>query len=240
MIGIRLDSGDLAYLSREARRILDEAGFPNATIVASNDLDEQIIVSLKDQGAKIGVWGVGTRLATAFDEPALGGVYKLSAIRAPGGPWENKVKLSEQAVKVSNPGILQVRRYSRSGQAIGDMIFDEVSALTPIPLSKTKARGEFSVMVDPLDMTRRKDFSEDSAANEKISHENLLLPIFRGGKRVYAFPALAASRARVVEQLASFHDGVKRFVNPHKYPVGLELGLHERKTRLILKARGYE
>ena len=125
MIGIRLDSGDLAWLSIEAREILDEAGFPNAVILASNDLDENIIASLKDQGAKIDAWGVGTRLVTAHDDPALGGVYKLSAIRRPGGPWEPKMKLSEQAVKISNPGVLQVRRYRRDGECAGDVIFDE-------------------------------------------------------------------------------------------------------------------
>ena len=183
LIGVRLDSGDLAYLSIAARKILDEAGFPAAEIVASNELDEQIITSLKDQGAKIGVWGVGTRLATAFDEPALGGVYKLSAIREPGGPWEYKVKLSEQAVKVSNPGILQVRRYSCGGQAIGDMIFDE-----ELPGS------DGAVMVDPLDMTRRMAFSEAPDGTGKIGRENLLMPIFRSGKRVYEFPALEAAR----------------------------------------------
>jgi nicotinate phosphoribosyltransferase len=243
MVGIRLDSGDLAYLSIAARKILDDAGFPAAQIVASNDLDEHIIVSLKDQGAKIGVWGVGTRLATAFDEPALGGVYKLSAIRQPGGSWEYKVKLSEQAVKISNPGVLQVRRYSRGGQAIGDMIFDVASALTPGPdhsVVPANGRGEIAVMVDPLDMTRRKAFSDDAAGSETITREDLLMPIFRLGKRICESPTLEASRARVVKQLASFHDGVKRFVNPHKYPVGLELGLHERKTALILKTRGYE
>ena len=125
MIGVRLDSGDLAWLSIEARRILDEAGFPKALILASNDLDENIITSLKDQGATIAVWGVGTRLVTAYDEPALGGVYKLSAIRSNGSAWQYKVKLSEQAVKISNPGVLQVRRFYHDGQATGDMIFDE-------------------------------------------------------------------------------------------------------------------
>ena len=95
LIGIRLDSGDLAWLSIEARRMLDEAGFPDAVIVASNDLDEHIIASLKDQGAKIGVWGVGTRLVTAYDQPALGGVYKLSALGDGQGGWQYKVKLSE-------------------------------------------------------------------------------------------------------------------------------------------------
>ena len=222
MIGIRLDSGDLAWLSIEARKILDEAGFPKATIIASNDLDEEIITSLKAQGATIACWGVGTRLVTAYDEPALGGVYKLSAIREPGGTWQYKVKLSEQAVKVSNPGILQVRRYSRSGQAIGDMIFDE----------ETGAGS--SIMVDPFDMTRRKAMPPDIAA------ENLLTPLFRAGKLVYDVPSLETIRMRVREQLAMFHDGIKRFVNPHEYPVGLELGLHERKTALILRARGFQ
>lgn len=229
IIGIRLDSGDLAYLSIAARKILDEAGFANAEIVASNDLDEHIIVSLKDQGAKIGVWGVGTRLATAFDDPALGGVYKLSAIRRPGGVWEPKVKISEQTVKISNPGVLQVRRYSRHGQAIGDMIYD-IDHPSP----------DGAIMVDPLDMTRRKAFHEEAGGRGTADRQDLLVPIFRGGRRVYDFPALTDSRTRVQKQLAKFHDGVSRFVNPHTYPVGLELGLHERKTALILKARGYE
>jgi nicotinate phosphoribosyltransferase len=177
-------------------------------------------------------------LATAFDEPALGGVYKLSAIRQPGGPWEHKVKLSEQAVKISNPGILQVRRYFLDGQAIGDMIFDEAVALPPNP--SPFRRGEIVVMVDPLDSTRRKSFSEEAEGSTKITHENLLQPVFRGGKRVCDFLSLGASRRRVVEQVALFRHGVKRFVNPHKYPVGLEFGLHERKTKLISKARGLE
>ena len=111
MIGIRLDSGDLAWLSIEARRILDAGGFPDARILASNDLDEHIINSLKEQGARIDVWGVGTKLATAYDQPALGGVYKLSALRDGDGRWQYKLKLSEQAAKISNPGVLQVRRF---------------------------------------------------------------------------------------------------------------------------------
>ncbi len=145
MVGIRLDSGDLACLSIEARRILDEAGLTNAVIVASNDLDEYIIASLKDQGAKIDVWGVGTRLATGYDDPALGGVYKLSAMRSGGGPWEYKMKLSDQAVKISTPGILQVRRYHRNGECMGDVIFDEEHPI-----------DDDCVMVDPFDPTRRK------------------------------------------------------------------------------------
>jgi nicotinate phosphoribosyltransferase len=223
MIGIRLDSGDLTWLSVEARKILDEAGFPKAAILASNDLDETIITSLKDQGATIACWGVGTRLVTAFDEPALGGVYKLSALRNPGEPWQYKVKISEQAIKISNPGILQVRRYYQDGHAIGDMIFDEETA-----------HVDGSTMVDPLDMTRRKIIPEDTPG------EDLLTPLFRGGEPVYDPPSLETIRSRMREQLACFYDGVKRFVNPHQYPVGLEIGLHERKTQLILKARGFQ
>ncbi len=124
MIGVRLDSGDLAWLSREARRILDEGGFPQAQILASNDLDETLIADLKRQGAAIGVWGVGTRLVTAYGDPALGGVYKLTAVRGPGGDWEDRVKISEQTAKTTNPGILQVRRFClgrriRGGRDLG-------------------------------------------------------------------------------------------------------------------------
>jgi len=223
MVGIRLDSGDLAYLSREARRMLDEAGFPNAVIVASNDLDEQIIQSLKDQGARICVWGVGTRLVTAYDQPALGGVYKLSALRAPDGPWQYKVKLSEQAIKVSNPGILQVRRFLADNQAQGDMIFD----------TQSPPSGE-CLMIDPFDPTRRKRFDPQTPS------EDLLVPVYRAGQRVYEPPPLAELRRRAMEQLGLFHSGVKRFLHPHRYPVGLEAGLHRRKTHLILKARGLE
>src|SRR3954471_19248241 len=165
MAGIRLDSGDLAYLSIEARKILDAGGFPRAQIVASNDLDEHIIASLKQQGATINVWGVGTKLATAYDQPALGGVYKLSAVRETGGPWEYKVKLSEQAIKVSNPGILQVSRFTRNGEFIGDMIYNESA---PPPVTR--------VIVDPNNTTRRKAMPADAA------REDLLVPIFRGGK----------------------------------------------------------
>src|SRR5262249_44569484 len=123
--GIRLDSGDLAYLSIEARKILDQAGFRAALIVGSNDLDERLIASLKQQGAAINIWGVGTRLVTAYDQPALGGVYKLAAVRNLDGQWQPKLKLSEEAAKITNPGVLQVRRFRIENELIGDAIFDE-------------------------------------------------------------------------------------------------------------------
>ena len=221
MVGVRLDSGDFAYLSIEARKILDAAGFDKAAIVASNELDEHTIDSLKRQGATISIWGVGTRLATAFDEPALGGVYKLTALGMPDGTWQDKVKLSEQAVKTSTPGILQVRRYSGESGFVADMIYDERHGVD----------GR-EVIVDPGDYTRRR------AIPEGLQHTDLLVPVLRGGEQVYESPPLSEMRARTQAQLAALHPGVRRFTNPHRYPAGLELSLHEHKTKLILEARG--
>ena len=212
LAGVRIDSGDLAWLSIEARRMLDEAGFPKAVITASNDLDEYTIRSLKDQGARIDVWGVGTRLITAFDQPALGGVYKLAAI---GG--EHRIKVSEQTAKISTPGMLQVRRFDDGREAVGDMIVDEL-----LP-------DQTRTIVDPADMTRRKSFDCDS--------HDLLVPVFRAGKRVYDLPSLDAIRERRAADLARFHSGIKRFENPHRYPVGLEKNLFDLKTKLVMEAR---
>jgi len=220
-IGIRLDSGDLAYLSIEARKILDAAGLQKARIMASNDLDEHLIASLKEQGAKIDAWGVGTRLVTGGDEAALGGVYKLGAVRPPGGSWQHRVKVSEQAAKTSNPGVQQVRRFSGPSGFVADVIFDEDTGL-----------GKAPVVVDPLDPTRRKRIPEATPA------EDLLVPVVRRGRPVYEPPPLEATRARARDEVARLHPGIKRFVNPHQYPVGLALELHELKTRLVLQARG--
>ena len=221
LAGIRLDSGDLAFLSTQTRKLLDEAGLNKTAILGSNDLDEHIISSLKQQGARITMWGVGTHLVTAFDQPALGSVYKLSAIRQPAGPWQPKLKLSEQASKITNPGILQVRRFRSAVEFLGDAIYD---ISQPVP--------EAFTIVDPLDLTRRKHFAPEAP------QEDLLVPIFRRGQLVYQTPSLEQVRQRVQQQLAMLHPGVKRFVNPHQYPAGLELGLHELKTNLILAARG--
>jgi nicotinate phosphoribosyltransferase len=221
LLGIRLDSGDLAYLSLEARRILDEAGFNRTAIMASNDLDERVIASLKEQGAAITVWGVGTHLSTGGDQPALGGVYKLGAVRGPEGRWRHKVKLSEQAAKVSTPGVQQVRRYRNGREFVEDLVFDEEAGVPAQP-----------VMVDPLDPTRQRRVLPDLAS------EDLLLPVARGGRVTYDRPGLESIRSRVQEQLGRFHPGIKRFVNPHRYPVGLESSLHDLKTRLVLEARG--
>ncbi|HEU4383057.1 MAG TPA: nicotinate phosphoribosyltransferase [Anaeromyxobacteraceae bacterium] len=220
--GIRLDSGDLAWLSREARRMLDLAGFPEVAVLASNELDEHIIQSLKDQGAAVGLWGVGTRLVTAHGDPALGGVYKLSAVRMrPGEAWRPRLKLSEQAAKISLPGIPQVRRYQGEESFLADVIYDETLGLPEAP-----------EMVDPADMTRRRRIPAGTPG------EDLLVPVVRAGEPAWRAPPLAAARERAKSQLARLHSGLKRFVYPHQYPVGLERSLFDLRTRLVLEARG--
>jgi nicotinate phosphoribosyltransferase len=220
LAGIRLDSGDLAWLSIEARRILDEGGFNDASIVASNDLDEHLIESLKHQGAKISVWGVGTKLVTGGEQSALGGVYKLGAIRNAEGVWEPKIKLSEQAVKVSNPGVQQVRRFSVSGEFRGDAIFDEEQGC-PEP----------TIITHPNDPNRAKVMPEDTP------WEDLLIPVYRAGGLVMRLPALSESQARCREQLQHLHATVKRLQHPHKYTAGLESTLAARKIQMIHAAR---
>jgi nicotinate phosphoribosyltransferase len=214
MVGIRLDSGDLTKLSIDARRILDEAGFPNAAIIASGDLDEYLIDEFKARGAKINVWGVGTRLVTAYDEPALNGVYKLAAVRAPGGEWQPRLKLSEQTVKTSDPGILQVRRFRDQRQFIADVIYNELQGCSG------------PMMVDTAEPTRR-------ATIPSVGGENLLEPVFRGGELVASPAPLDVVRERVKDQLALLPGSVQRFSEPDKYPVGLEQSLFELKSRLI-------
>ncbi len=218
--GIRLDSGDLAYLSTKAREMLDEAGFKDARIVASNDLDETIIQSLKFQQAKIDVWGVGTKLVTAYNQPALDGVYKLSAIRNPGGEWEYKIKISEQSVKVTTPGVHQVRRYIRDNQYIGDVIYDINTDME-----------EGCLMIDPFDMTRQKHIEAG------VPHKDLLVPIYDKGVLVYHRPTILEIKEKVKQEIASFHPTIMRLINPHNYPVGNEKSLNDLKIDLTLKAR---
>ncbi len=226
LLGIRIDSGDLAYFSIQARKMLDQAGFEDAKIVASNDLDENIITSLRTQEAQINVWGIGTRLVTAYDQPALGAVYKMSALKNKQGKWDYKVKLSEQAIKVNNPGIQQVRRYYYQAEneqtgLMADMLYD-----TQIPL------GNKHKIIDPMDLTRRKVIKPDG-----LDYEELLVPVFRKGKLVYDAPDIHVIRSQTEKSLQELPSGVKRFVNPHSYPVGLEEKLYKLKTELVLKLR---
>jgi nicotinate phosphoribosyltransferase len=219
---IRLDSGDLAYLSIEARRILDEAGFTETKIVASNDLDEHTIESLREQGSRIDIWGVGTKLDTAFDQPALGAVYKLTAIRESDGSWRYPVKLSEQTAKISTPGILGVRRFTDATDRFrADMIYDE--SMPP--------EGPGGVIVDPADVLHMRSIDPSWSAHE------LVLPALRSGRRVAASPTLDEIRARARGQIGAIHPAIRRLLNPHVYPVGLERRLHERRTQLVLERR---
>ena len=223
LLGVRIDSGDLAYFSIEARKMLNEAGLEDTQIVASNDLDENIISSLRSQDAKIDVWGIGTKLVTAYDQPALGAVYKLSAIKHK-NKWEYKIKLSEQALKVNSPGIQQVRRFYTSGEnkgLVADMLYDTQQAL-----------GKKHTIIDPMDLTRRKVIKSG-----EVESEDLLVPVFKQGKQVYQSPDLHTIREQTIQSLKELPAGVKRFINPHSYPVGLEEKLFTVKTDLILKLR---
>lgn len=213
MLGIRLDSGDLANLSRQARRLLDQAGLTEAKVVASNDLDEYRIAELKRNGAAITVWGVGTRLATAYDQAALGGVYKLAAIKNEAGIWEDRIKLSEQAIKVSNPGIQQIGRAILNEMPVGDLIFEDNNALD----AKTHL----------IDYNTEKEYILPTE-NIKL----LLKPIFRNGQLVYQKPSIKDIRQHTLNELAYFDA-----VDLKTYPNGLEKSLYEKKMGLIDQAR---
>jgi nicotinate phosphoribosyltransferase len=220
LLGIRLDSGDLTDLSIKSRALLDQAGFEDAFIVASNELDETIISELKRQGAQISVWGVGTNLVTGKDQPALDGVYKLSAIRDPGGDWKYKLKLSEQMLKVSNPGILQVKRFYLKNENLADVIYD-----IQIPWE-----GDCQI-VAPLDPTHVRTIKKG------MPSKDLLVPIFRKGELVYRHPSLEDIRQYTQRELRCFNVGIKRFLNPHLYVVGMEKNLYDFKINLIKKIR---
>ncbi len=205
-VGIRLDSGDLAYLSRVARKMLDDAGFPNVKICASGDLDETIIRDLKLQGARIDTWGVGTKLITSMDCPALGGVYKLSAIER-NRQVEPKLKISDNPEKVTNPGIKKLLRlYDKaSGMAIADLIaldieqFDESQPLT---------------IFDPINT-----WKQMTLENYRVAA--LQVPIFKAGVLVYECPTLPEIKAHMLREMDTFWDQYKRILNPHVYKVDL-------------------
>lgn len=224
MEGIRIDSGDLAYFSNVARKILDEAGFPNAKVVASNDLDEHIITSLKTQEATIDTWGIGTKLVTAYDQPALGAVYKLAAIKSERGEWEPKIKISQQTIKINIPGNQQVIRYSKYEKVVADMICLEGEDLDK----------EIFLIIDPVDPTKRKKIH-----TKGMEHEILLKPIFRKGELVYGIPEIHTIREKAKKNLSFFDKAHKRLVNPHTYPVGLEESLYQLRTDLVFKMKNY-
>ena len=220
IIGLRLDSGDRVALSIEARRMLDESGFPDAKIVSSGDLDEYAIAEMKKRGAKIDIWGVGTKLTTGQPDAAVGGIYKLGSVRRPGEPWRYRIKLSDEPAKTSCPGLLQVRRFHRpDGRFIADAIYE-----IDHPASRP------CVIVDVRTNAR----SEIPAATE---YSDLLVPIFRRGKVVYRVPPIQASRECARMQLSCSPRAVVRLKKPHGYDVGLENSLHELRSRLISRAK---
>lgn len=226
MVGVRLDSGDLAYFSKHARRMLDDAGLNDALVMGSNELDEYVIRSLKAQGARINAWGVGSKLVTAGDDPALSGVYKLTAIRGRGGEdggeaWDYKLKLSEQKFKINVPGILQgYRFFNGEGKMNADAILD----IGEDPAQVTS-------IIDPNDNTHRKDFRATT------HFEPLLRPVMKKGEVVCDPPALADCRERTLAQLAMLDDSHKRFENPHIYPVGLTPALNRFRDDMIARER---
>jgi len=244
MIGVRLDSGDGVALSIKARRMLDEAGFANAKIVCSGDLDEYMIVDLKQRGAKIDVWGVGAKLSTGQPDAALDGIYKLGAIRRPGGEWQYRIKLSEESAKASVPGSLQVRRFHESdGRFMADAIYEidhGVSVPCEIVDPETNHRltiGDASAIASVGEAV---GFPRDDNVvpySGPAHFTDLLVPIFRGGQLVYQAPNIDKSREHVRKQLSCAPPEILRLKDPAPYKIGLERSLHELRSSLISRAK---
>lgn len=216
-LGIRLDSGDIAYLSKRARKMLDDAGYPDAKIVASGDIDENILSSLHQQGARIDLWGIGTKLITSAPNPALGGVYKLAAIEEH-GVWMPKMKISDTQEKITNPGLKTTYRiYDEENMAAADLIClkDEVFDTTK-PLT----------IFHPVDTWKKTTFT-------KYSMRNLMVDIFVGGKQVYASPNLHEIAEYATKVRNEFWEEYHRLINPHIYKVDLSDKLYDLKHLLI-------
>lgn len=223
--GIRLDSGDLAYLSKKAREMLDKAGHAETIICASGDLDEYSINSLKNQGAKINSWGVGTRLITSADMPALGGVYKLAAIIDKDGNVTPKIKLSNNTAKITNPGFKDICRvYDKAtGKAEADFIF---------------LRGE-----KEIDTSKPLVLTHPTERWKKITFDNyelrtLQVEVIKDGKLVYNLPTLDEIKKYTQKELESFWDEYKRLDRPHLYKVDLSDDLYELKREMLERIRG--
>ncbi len=218
-MGIRLDSGDMAYLSKEARKMLDEAGFPDARIVASNDLDEYTIMNLKAEGAKIDVWGIGTKVITAYDQAALGAVYKLVSIEDEAGQMNDTIKLSANPEKVTTPGLKRVYRIVNklSGKAEGDYIAME---------NEDPQHAERLKMFHPVHTFVSK-FVTNFEAREL--HD----VIFLNGERIYEMPDISLIRKQTMENLDLLWNEYKRALNPEEYPVDLSQNCWDNKMKNI-------
>lgn len=216
-VGIRLDSGDIAYLSKEARIMLDEAGYTDVKICASSDLDEFVIQNLLMQGAKIDLWGVGTKLITSSDLPALGGVYKLAA-EVVNGEIIPKIKISENPIKTTNPGYKKVfRLYDKKGIAIADLIalnHEKIDDTKPLTLYHPVFRYKKMTITD-------------------FKVRELLVPLFIDGKQMYTPPTVSEICKYADAEKATFWDEYKRLLNPHIYKVDLSDELYELKQRIL-------
>ena len=221
-VGIRLDSGDLAYLSKQARKMLDDAGYKDAKIFASGDLDETVIYDLKVQGACIDVWGVGTKLITSNDYSALGGVYKLSA-EVVNGKMIPKMKLSDNPQKTTLPGYKKVfRLYGRQNKAMADLIslnHETVDDSKPLKLYHPEYSYKTTILRD-------------------FTVRELLAPLFIDGKQVYECPPLSQIQAYAESEMNSLWDESKRLLNPHEYKVDISDELYDLRKRLIWKLAG--
>ncbi|MDX5042288.1 nicotinate phosphoribosyltransferase [Streptococcus agalactiae] len=222
-LGVRLDSGDLAYLSKKVRQQLDDAGFPNAKIYASNDLDENTILNLKMQKAKIDVWGVGTKLITAYDQPALGAVYKIVSIETDAGSMRDTIKLSNNAEKVSTPGKKQVWRITSraKGKSEGDYITFADTDVTQL---------------DEIDMFHP-TYTYINKTVRDFDAVPLLVDIFDKGKLVYQLPSLQEIQEYGRKEFDQLWDEYKRVLNPQDYPVDLARDVWQNKMDLIDRIR---
>lgn len=219
--GIRLDSGDLAYISKEARKMLDAAGFPDAIISASNDLDEYLIDSLKTQGAAITSWGVGTNLITAKDNPSFGGVYKLAAVKGSDGNFIPKIKLSENTEKITNPGNKKIYRVyeKESGKIKADLICLE---------SENFSENEPLLLFDPLE-----PWKKTKLAPGTFTLRQLMTPIFKNGECCYESPKVMDIRSYCQKEQDTIWQESRRLINPHQIYVDLSQKLYDSKISLL-------
>lgn len=222
-IGIRLDSGDIAFLSKEARRMLDEAGFPNAKIVVSNDLDEYTILNLKAQGARVDMWGIGTKLITAYDQPALGAVYKMVSIENEHGEMKDTIKISGNVEKVTTPGLKKVYRIinKKNGKSEGDYI----AMADENPAAEARIK-----MFHPVHT-----FISKFVTNFEV--KELHQKVIDQGEIVYKNPALTEIRQYAADNLSLLWDEYKRSLNPEEYPVDLSQKCWNNKMRNISEVR---
>lgn len=220
-LGIRLDSGDIAYLSKEARKMLDAAGYPNAKVVASNDLDEATITHLKQEGARIDAWGIGTKLITAYDNPALGAVYKLACLEDKNGNMVDRLKVSENPGKLTIPGIKRVYRIinKENGMAAGDYI-----ALESEDVSKEKSIKLFH----PTHTYLEKEV-------ENFEARDLHVDVFKDGRQVYAIPSVQESAQYFKENKKTLWNEYLRLLNPEFYPVDLSTKCWENRNNILRK-----